>query len=84
MANFYADNEDIKFLFQHMDIARLAGVVEEGFHFAGEFDFAPVDAADAVDNYQRILQSIGEIAGDRIAPTAEETDKVGNVLNADG
>ena len=84
MANFYADNDDIKFLFKHMDVARLAGIVEEGFKFAGEFDFAPASAQDAVDNYQRILNSIGEIAGERIAPTAEETDKVGNTLNADG
>jgi alkylation response protein AidB-like acyl-CoA dehydrogenase len=84
MANFYTDNEDIQFLFEHMDIARLAGLAEEGFSFAEQFDFAPTDAADAIDNYRRILNSVGEIAAERIAPTAEETDRVGNVLNDDG
>ncbi|MCE5325795.1 MAG: acyl-CoA dehydrogenase family protein [Planctomycetaceae bacterium] len=84
MANFYNDNEDISFLFDHMDVARLAGIVEEDFRFAKEFDFAPVDAKEAVSNYRQILASLGEIAGDQIAPTAEETDKVGNTLNADG
>ncbi len=84
MANFYTDNEDIQFLFNHMDIARTAEIMEEGFRFAGEFDFAPETADDAVDNYQRILTSLGELTSDVIAPTAEDTDLVGNTLNEDG
>jgi len=84
MANFYTDNEDIQFLFHHMDVAKLAEIMEEGFRFHDEFDFAPENAADAVDNYERILTSLGELAGDLIAPTAEETDLVGNKLNDDG
>jgi len=84
MANFYKDNEDIQFLFDHFDVARLANIVEEGFRFSKEFDFAPSDAADTIDNYRRILCSVGEIAAQIVAPTAEETDKVGNKLNEDG
>jgi hypothetical protein len=84
MANFYTDNEDIRFLFEHMDLVRLARIMEEGFRFREEFDFAPADEADAVDNYRRILTSLGELCGEVIAPTAEETDKVGNTLEADG
>jgi len=84
MANFYSDNDDIKFLFHHMDISRLAEIMEEGFRFHEEFDFAPEDADDAVDNYERILTTIGQIAGEQIDPTAEETDLVGNTLNEDG
>ena len=84
MANFYTDNEDIRFLFHHMDMARLADVMEEGYRFHDEFDFAPQDTGDAMDNYERILRIIGQIAGDIIAPTAEETDLLGNTLNDDG
>ncbi len=84
MANFYKDNEDIQFLFNHMDIGRLAGIMEEGFKYASEFDFAPENAEDAVDNYRRILTTLGAIAGDIVAPTAENTDLVGNRLNEDG
>ncbi|HPS53908.1 MAG TPA: acyl-CoA dehydrogenase family protein, partial [Phycisphaerae bacterium] len=84
MANFYNDNDDIKFLFKHFDVARLAELMEEGFRFNAEFPHAPENAADAIDNYQRMLANIGEICGDHIAPTAEETDNVGNVLNEDG
>jgi len=84
MGNFYSDNEDIRFLFGHFDVPRIAAIMEDDFAYAKQFDFAPADAADAVDNYERILTSLGELAADVIAPTAEHTDQVGNVLNADG
>ena len=84
MASFYTDNEDIQFLFKHMDIARLAAIAEEDFKYAEQFDFAPTSAADAIDNYERILKGLGELAANVIAPTAEETDKTGNKLNDDG
>jgi len=84
MANFYTDNEDIQFLFRHFDMKRLAKLQEEDFRFAGEFDFAPVDEDDAVDNYERILKALGRLTAEDIAPSAEETDRVGNQLNQDG
>jgi len=84
MANFFTDNQDIQFLFDHFDMAKLAEIMEEGFVFAEEFDHAPSDGDDAVDNYRRILEMLGEITAEQIAPTAEETDQVGNVLNDDG
>ncbi|OPX24393.1 MAG: hypothetical protein B1H04_02130 [Planctomycetales bacterium 4484_123] len=84
MANFFTDNEDIQFLFQHMDLARLARIMEDDFRYAQQFDYAPVDADDAVDNYRRVLTMLGELAADRIAPTAEQTDLTGPKLNEDG
>lgn len=84
MANFFLDNGDIQFLFEHLDLERLAALYEEEFRFSREHDFAPEDAEDAVDNYRRILTSLGELAADVIAPTAAQTDRVGNVLNDDG
>jgi hypothetical protein len=84
MANFFTDNEDIQFLFEHFDLPRLAGIMEEDFKFHAEFEHAPENAADAVDNYRRILTMLGELAAEQIAPTAEETDRVGNTLNPDG
>ena len=84
MANFFLDNDDIGFLFEHLDLRRLATLVERDFRFHPEHDFAPEDAEDAVDNYRRILTSLGELAAEVIAPTAAETDRAGNVLNDDG
>lgn len=84
MPNFFTDNADIQFLLSHMDVARIAALQEEGFRYARDFDFAPENAADAVDNYRRILESLGELAGEVIAPSAAETDEVGNKLKDDG
>jgi hypothetical protein len=86
VANFFLDNDDIQFLFDHINIAELATLQEDGFAHGGDdgTGFAPVDAADAVDNYRRILEVIGAIAGDMIAPNAEQVDAEGNTLNDDG
>lgn len=84
MANFYKDNKDIENVIDALDLSEVATLLEEDFKFAREYDFAPKDAADAIDNYKRALDICGDVMANRIAPTAEETDKVGNVLNADG
>jgi len=84
MANFYTDNDDIKFLFRHIDLAALARLIEEDFKFADQFDYAPADAAEAISNYHQVLESLGQLSGDFIAPRAEDVDREGNTLNPDG
>ena len=84
MANFYRDNNDIQFLFRHIDLGQPAKVCEEGFKFASEFDYAPSDAEEAVVNYDMVLDSLGQLCGDFIAPRAEDVDRQGNTLNEDG
>ena len=84
MSNFYSDNADIAKTIDALDLTEVATLLEEDFKFAKEYDFAPTSAEDAIDNYKRALDVCGDIIGNRIAPTAEETDKVGNILNADG
>ena len=84
MGNFYEDNKDIAATIDALDLSEVATLLEENFRFADEYDFAPKDAASAIDNYKRALSLCGDICANRIAPTAEETDKVGNVLNEDG
>lgn len=84
MSNFYKDNPDIAKTIDALDLTEVAELLEDGFKYAKEFDFAPENAEDAIDNYKRALDVCGDICGNRIAPTAEETDKVGNILNEDG
>ena len=84
MGNFYSDNNDIKFLFRHVDLGTSAEICEEGFKFAGEFDHAPADADEAIQNYEMVLNSLGQLCAEFIAPRAEGVDREGNVLNKDG
>jgi len=86
MANYFTDNDDIQFLFDYFDLGELARLQEDGFGGKGnnQGDCAPVDEADAVDNYRRVLAIIGQIAGEMIAPNAEQIDREGNTLNPDG
>ncbi len=86
MANFFNDNEDIQFLFEHMNLAEVAAAQEDNFtRTTGPgSEYAPRDAADAIDNYRRILTIVGDVAGNHIAPRAEQVDIEGNTLNEDG
>jgi 3-(methylthio)propanoyl-CoA dehydrogenase len=84
MGNFYKDNDDIQFLVKHIDLEQLASIFEEDFRFAKEFDYAPCNAIEAVTNYDMVLNSLGELCADFIAPRAESVDREGNKLNADG
>lgn len=86
MANFFKDNADIQFLFDHIDLGELAALVEDDFDGSElhKCDYAPADRAEAVDNYRRVLDVIGQIAGDVVAPSAEQIDREGNTLNEDG
>jgi alkylation response protein AidB-like acyl-CoA dehydrogenase len=84
MGNFYKDNDDIRFLFQHLGLGQLARVFEEDFRFAKEFDYAPSNEAEAICNYEMVLDSLGQLCADFIAPRAEDVDRQGNTLNPDG
>jgi alkylation response protein AidB-like acyl-CoA dehydrogenase len=84
MPNFYTDNDDIQFLFKHIDLGALAALCEENFKFASQFDYAPANAAEAIRNYDMVLNSLGALSAEFIAPTAEQTDRQGSTLNPDG
>lgn len=85
MANFFLDNEDIQFLLNHIDLRELARIQEDDFlDSAPRPDYAPRDVEEAVDNYRRVLEIVGQVAGDTIAPNAEDVDAEGNTLNEDG
>ncbi|MBN2216139.1 MAG: acyl-CoA dehydrogenase family protein [Pirellulales bacterium] len=83
MANFFLDNRDIRFLFDHVNMAELARIQELDAE-NGQADYAPTDEADTVDNYRRVLEIVGQVAGDVIAPNAEQVDEEGNTLNDNG
>jgi len=78
--NFYADNADIRFHLAHLDLEPLVRLRERDFVEASEYDYAPEDVADALDNYARTLDLVGEVAGETIAPLSAEIDEEGSHL----
>lgn len=83
MGNYFLDNQDIQFLFEHINLADIAEIQE--LHAEnGQADYCPLDSADTVDNYRRTLDIVGAVAADTIAPNAEQVDREGNTLNEDG
>lgn len=83
MGNFFLDNEDIRFLFDHLNLPEVAAA-QEAYALNGDADYVPADVDDAVDNYRRVLEIVGQVAADVIAPHAETVDREGNTLNEDG
>ena len=62
MANFFGDNPDIRFHLGALDLTRVIALRESRFEEHALFPEAPEDAADALDNYRRVLEIVGEIA----------------------
>ena len=77
MANLYNDNRDLKFHLTHPMMQKLVRLKERDFEEKSTFDYAPLDFEDAMDSYERVLEVVGEISGDIIAPNAESIDAEG-------
>ncbi|HUN21122.1 MAG TPA: Acyl-CoA dehydrogenase C-terminal domain-containing protein [Muribaculaceae bacterium] len=83
MANFYNDNPDLKHHLHHPLMEKIVALKERDYTDAAKYDYAPVDFADAMDNYERVLEIVGEICGGVIADNAESVDHEGPTV-ADG
>ncbi|MCM1356570.1 MAG: acyl-CoA dehydrogenase family protein [Staphylococcus sp.] len=77
MANFYTDNPDLKHHLTHPLMEKIVALKERNYTDAEKFDYAPLDYADAQDSYDKVLEIVGEICGDIIAPNAEDVDHQG-------
>ena len=70
MANYYNDNKALKLHLQHPLMEKIVALKERDF-------------ADAMDNYDRVLEIVGELCGTTIADNAESVDHEGPTV-ADG
>ncbi|NLI72177.1 MAG: hypothetical protein GX361_05530 [Bacteroidales bacterium] len=75
--NFYTDNPALKFQLSHPLMQKIVSLRERNFAGKDKYDYAPQDFEDAVDNYDKVLEIIGEISGEIIAANAESVDKEG-------
>lgn len=83
MANFYTDNKDLRFHLRHPAMEKIVRLKEMDYREKEKYDYAPHDFEDAMDNYDKVLEIIGAICAEVIAPNAEDVDLEGPTL-ADG
>ena len=78
MANFYTDHPEIKFNLESSPLMqRIVELKENGFADKDNFDYAPEDFADAMDNYNRVLEVAGDITANTVFPNSEDVDAEG-------
>lgn len=77
MSNFFTDNRDLQFTLENLDLREVMDLKENGYTQTQKFDFAPENYEDALDSFKRILQVVGDIAGEKIAPRASQIDDEG-------
>lgn len=90
MANFYTDNPDLKHHLNHPLMQKIVELKERNFTEAEKYDYAPLNFEDAIDNYDKVLEIVGDLCGTTIAENAESVDhqgprvEKGRVIYADG
>lgn len=77
MANFYKDNDGLKFQLSHPLMKKIVDLKERNYADKDKYDYAAVDFDDAIDNYDKVLEIVGEICGETLAPNAEGVDHDG-------
>ena len=75
--NFFLDNPDLQFRLEHLDLREVLELKEKGYSESDLYPTAPRNYADAKDNYRIVLDVLGEVCGERVAPRAAEADEEG-------
>ena len=77
MANFYTDNPALRHHLTHPLMEKIVALRERDYTDAEKYDYAPLDYADAQDNYNRVLEIVGDVVGNTVAENAEDVDHQG-------
>ncbi len=78
MANYYSDIPEIKFELNNNPLMqRIVELKERDFADKDQYDEAPQDFDDAMDTYNRVLDIVGDISANIVAPNAEDVDAEG-------
>ncbi len=80
MPNFFSDNPDLLFHFSRLDIRETVAINEDDYQYSKQYPYAPVNYEDAMENYRRILELVGDIAGNSIAERASQVDEQGAIF----
>lgn len=77
MANYYSDHPEIEFHLNHPLMKRVVDLKERNYVEKDQFEDAPVNYEDAIENYKRLLNITGDVAANIIEPNSEDVDLEG-------
>ena len=77
MANYYSDHLEIEFHLNHPLMKRVVDLKERNYAEKDQFEDAPVNYEDAIENYKRLLDITGDVAANIIEPNSEDVDLEG-------
>lgn len=85
MPNFYTENSDLRFHFNRFvnqkELKEVLEIGEDNYEQAKDFKFAPINYEDAVENFDKVLEIVGDIAGNFIDERAAGVDEEGAHFN---
>lgn len=77
MSNYYTDHPEIEFHLNHPLMKRVVDLKERNYVEKDQFEDAPVNYEDAIENYKRLLDITGDVAANIIEPNSEDVDLEG-------
>ena len=77
MANYYSDHPEFDFYLSHPEMQKIVELKERNYADKDTYPEAPVDFADAIENYKRVLDITGDLAANIIEPNSEDVDLEG-------
>ena len=75
--NFYNDNEILKFYLSHPVMDKIIKLKERDFVDSANDMLAPESVEDAIDNYDKVLEIVGDLAANVLEANAESVDHEG-------
>ncbi len=77
MPNYLLDNPDLLFHLDHLGLEEIVAIAEDNYEQSKEYHDAPINYDDAVENYRKVLEMVGDLAGNLIAARAAGVDQEG-------
>jgi alkylation response protein AidB-like acyl-CoA dehydrogenase len=75
--NYFLDNADLQFRLERLELQKVLEIKEKGYLYGQDYPAAPRHYQDAMDNFRLLLEVLGEICANEIAPKASGADLEG-------
>ena len=75
--NYYSDNKALAHYLRHPLLERIVAMKEHGYSQSAEYNYAPIDFAEALQGYEQVLHLVGELCADVVAPNVARTEVEG-------